>query len=218
MSDQPSLVTQQHFDYIAAHTQGDDEFLIELKRDALAQGLPAIWIGPAQASFMAIQLRVAGARRVVEVGTLGGYSAITMARALPAEGHLHTIEIDPHHADFAESWIARSDVASKITVHRGSGDDCLAELPDDSFEAMFLDADKAGYASYLQAGLRLLRGGGLVMADNAFAFGQLFHETPTDPEANAVKAFNEVLASCPDVSGVIVPVGDGLWVGVRGPR
>ncbi len=218
MSDQPSLVTQQHFDYIASHTQGDDEFLVELKRDALAQGLPAIWIGPAQASFMAIQLRLAGARRVVEVGTLAGYSAITMARALPADGHLETIELDPHHADFAERWIARSDVAEKITVHRCSGDEGLATLPDDSFDAMFLDADKGGYASYLQAGLRLLHEGALVMADNAFAFGQLFDETPTDREAPAVKAFNEVMASCADVSGVIVPVGDGLWVGVRGPR
>lgn len=218
MSDQPSLVTQQHFDYIAAHTQGDDEFLVELKQDALAQGLPAIWIGPAQASFMAIQLRLAGARQVVEVGTLAGYSAITMARALPADGHLDTIELDSRHADFAESWIARSDVAAKITVHRGSGDECLARLADDSFDAMFLDADKGGYASYLQAGLRLLKEGGLLMADNAFAFGQLFDEAPTDPEANAVKAFNEVMAGCGDVDGVIVPVGDGLWVGVRGPR
>jgi len=218
MSDQPSLVTQQHFDYIAARTQGDDEFLVELKRDALAQGLPAIWVGPAQASFMAIQLRLAGARRVVEVGTLAGYSAITMARALPEEGHLDTIELDSHHADFAESWIARSDVAHKITVHRGSGDECLARLDDQAYDAMFLDADKAGYASYLQAGLRLLREGGLLMADNSFAFGQLFDETPTDPEANAVKAFNEVMAQCGDVHGVIVPMGDGLWVGVRGPR
>lgn len=218
MSDQPSLVTQQHFDYIAARTECDDDFLIALKKDAVVMGLPAIWIGPAQASFMALQLRLCGARRVVEVGTLAGYSAITMARALPADGHLDTIELDPGHADFAERWIARSDVADKITVHRGSGDEVLATLPDDGIDALFLDADKSGYPGYLQAGLRLLRAGGLLMADNAFAFGQLFDEQPSDAEVPAMRAFNDVLARCGDVDGVIVPLGDGLWIGVRGPR
>jgi predicted O-methyltransferase YrrM len=217
MSDQPTLVTMQHFDYIAARTRPDDDFLVELKAAAAAAGLPPIWIGPAQASFMGILLRLCGARRVVEVGTLAGYSAITMARALPADGHLDTIELDPQRADFAEAWIARSDVAGKVSVLRGTGDACLAELADTSVDAMFLDADKAGYAGYLEAGLRILRPGGLMMADNAFAFGQLFDAQPTDREAAAVLAFNEVMAGCTEVDGVIVPMGDGLWVGVKNP-
>jgi O-methyltransferase len=166
---------------------------------------------------MGILLRLCGARRVVEVGTLAGYSAITMARALPADGRVDTIELDAARADFAEHWIARSDVADKVKVHRGTGDACLAEVADRSVDAMFLDADKSGYAGYLRAGLRILRPGGLLMADNAFAFGQLFDEQPSDPEAGAVRAFNDVMAECTEVDGAIVPVGDGLWVGVMDP-
>jgi predicted O-methyltransferase YrrM len=175
--------------------------------------------GPAQASLMQILLRAAGARTVVEVGTLAGYSAIAMARALPPDGHVHTIELEPAHADFAERWVARSDVAGRVTVHRGPGAEVLPRLPllPGAADAIFLDADKGGYPVYLEHGLRLVRPGGLILVDNAFAFGQLFDVAPTDREVGAVRAFNETMAAEARVQSVIVPIGDGLWVGVRLP-
>jgi caffeoyl-CoA O-methyltransferase len=214
MSEDATLVTARHFAYLTERTADEGPFLRDLKQAARAAGIPAIWIAPAQASFMQVLLRLCGARRVVEVGTLAGYSAIAMARALPADGHVDTIELLPRHADFAESWIARSDVAGRVTVHRGTGLDVLARLRDGAYDAAFLDADKGNYPGYLRHALRLLRPGGLVMVDNAFAFGQLFDERPSDREAPAVRAFNELMAREPRVQAVIVPLGDGLWVGV----
>jgi caffeoyl-CoA O-methyltransferase len=152
---------------------------------------------------------------VVEVGTLAGYSAIAMARALPREGRVRTIEIETKHADFAERWIARSDVAGKIEVHRGPGAEVLARFAADSADAAFLDADKGSYPIYLKECLRIVRQGGLIMVDNAFAFGQLFDPKPTDREVPAVRAFNEVMAQTHGVHSIIVPFGDGLWVGVK---
>jgi caffeoyl-CoA O-methyltransferase len=119
------------------------------------------------------------------------------------------------HADFAERWIAKSDVARKVEVHRGAGADVLKTFSDESADAAFLDADKAGYPVYLREVLRILRPRGLVMVDNAFAFGQLFDEKPADREAPAVKAFNDLMARETRLQSVIVPLGDGLWVGVK---
>src|SRR5262249_38654307 len=164
-----------------------------LKRAAAASGIPPIAISPAQASLMQILLKASGAKRVVEVGTLGGYSAIWMARALPKDGRVTTVEISPKHADFARSWIAKSDVAGKVEVITGDARAVLPDLATDSADAAFLDADKVSYPVYLDQCLRIVRRRGLIMVDNAFAFGQLFDPTPTDREAPAIKAFNEIV-------------------------
>jgi len=214
MSENPTLVTAEHFRYLAARTVQEDAFLRELKQAARAAGIPAIWIAPEQASFMQILLKLRGARHVVEVGTLAGYSAIAMARALPPDGRVHTIELDPKHADFAQHWVARSDVAAKVLVHCGAGQTVLPTLPSGWADAVFLDADKAGYKEYLHECRRILRSNGLVMVDNAFAFGQLLDPQPTDREVGAVREFNDYMAQSHDLHSIIVPLGDGLWVGV----
>src|SRR5436309_11671569 len=113
MSDVSTEVGNEHFRYIAERTTPEDEFLRDLKKAAAAAGIPSIWIAPEQASFMRILLKAARAREVVEVGTLAGYSAICMARALPADGHVRTIELDPKHAEFTELWIESSDVSER---------------------------------------------------------------------------------------------------------
>jgi caffeoyl-CoA O-methyltransferase len=127
---------------------------------------------------------------------------------------VRTIELLDAHADFAEEWAAKSDVADKVEVLRGAGADVLPTLAADSADACFLDADKSGYVAYLEECLRIVRPGGLFLVDNAFAFGQLFDERPTDREAPAVRAFNEHMAGVEALQSVIVPMGDGLWVGV----
>ncbi len=218
MSDSSTRVTAAHFEYIAARTRGDDAFLLRLKEAALVEGIPAIWIATEQASFMQILLRLARARDVIEVGTLAGYAAIAMARALPAEGRVRTIEVSPKHAAFARAWIARSDVADKVEVLEGDARGVLETMRDASADAMFLDADKSSYPIYLAQSLRILRPGGLVMVDNAFAFGQLLDERPTDRDVAAVRAFNDRMAATQGLDSVIVPIGDGLWVGVKRER
>ena len=215
MSEESSVVTAEHFRYVAERTLPDDAFLKELKQAAKAEGIPPISIAPEQASFMQVLLKAARVKDVVEVGTLAGYSAIAMARALPPGGRVRTVEFSQKHADFAEAWIAKSDVADRVTVHRGAGADVLPGFAADSADAMFLDADKGNYPLYLEHALRIVRAGGLILADNAFAFGELFHTSPRDREVQAVRAFNDVMAAEARVHGVIVPIGDGLWVGVK---
>jgi len=138
-----------------------------------------------------------------------------LARALPRDGRVRTLEVSDRHADFAERWIARSDVAGRVEVHRGRGADVLPRFGDDSADAAFLDADKASYALYLEQCLRIVRVGGLIAVDNAFAFGQLFDAEPRDRDVPAIRAFNDRLAAEPRLQGVIVPLGDGCWVGTR---
>ena len=215
MSDSSSLVTAEHFRYIAERTTREDAFLADLKRAAASEGIPPIWVAPEQASLMQILLRLHGARDVVEVGTLAGYSAIAMARALPEGGLVRTIELNPKHAEFARRWVARSDVAPRVVVHVGGGMEILPGFAPASADAAFLDADKGSYPLYLEQCLRIVRRGGLIMADNAFAFGQLLDPHATDREVPAVRAFNDVMAREQRLQSVIVPIGDGLWVGVK---
>ncbi|MBI1797195.1 MAG: O-methyltransferase [Candidatus Eisenbacteria bacterium] len=214
MSETSTLVGAEHFRYVAERTTREDEFLRELKRAAIAEGIPQIWVAPEQGSFMQILLRAARARDVVEVGTLAGYSAIWMARALPEGGRVRTIELEPKHADFAERWIAKSDVAGRIEVLRGAGMDVLKTFAADSADVAFLDADKSSYAKYLAECLRIVRRGGLILVDNAFAFGELFGAA-TREDVATVRAFNERMAKTRELQSIIVPLGDGLWVGVK---
>lgn len=215
MSEQSTPVDERLFQYIESHTTPEDEYLVRLKAEARKAGLPAIWISPGQAAFLQILLRAARARSVVEVGTLAGYSAIAMARALPDDGRVTTIELEAAHATFAEHWIGRSNVADRIRLLRGAASDVLRTLPDDSADVVFLDADKPSYPLYLREALRILHRGGLVLADNALAHGELFEAKPASEGAAAMKAFNEVMVKERALQSVIVPLGDGIWVGVR---
>lgn len=215
MSNESITVTKRHFAYLAERTRGEDAFLRDLKAAALEAGLPPIWISPEQASLLQILLKLRGAKTAVDVGTLAGYSAVWLARALPPDGHVHTIEVNPAHAAFAKEWIAKSDVAGRITVHVGDAREVLKTFGDASADAVFLDADKRGYPAYLAEGLRILRPRGLVLADNAFAFGELFSDAPKDSETEAVREFNELMANTPGLHGIIMPIGDGCWVAVK---
>lgn len=214
MSSSPTEVTNALFDYVRAHTAPEDPFLIALKNAARAAGIPPIWIAHEQARFLQVLLRAARAAQVVEVGSLAGYSAIAMARALQPGGRVRTIELLPERAAFAREWIARSDVAGAVEVLCGSGAEILPQIADHSCDACFIDADKRGYPLYLEHALRIVRPGGLVLVDNAFAFGQLLDEHPSDSDVPHVRAFNELMARNDRLDQVIVPVGDGLWVSV----
>lgn len=214
MSKDSTPVGREQFAYIAAHTAAEGTFLRDLRRAAAAAGLPEIHIAPEQASLLQILLRLCRAREVVEVGTLGGYSAIAMARALPPDGRVRTIELEPAHAAFAREWIGRSDVAGRIEVLVGDAHAVLPGLPAQSADAVFLDADKQGYVAYLQQALRLLRPGGLLLADNVLAHGRVL-DAAGGETAVAIRAFNDAVTASPELQAIIVPIGDGCLVGVR---
>lgn len=209
-------ISSRHLEYVADRTQSDDTFLMELKQAAEDAEIPAIWISPAQASFLEVLFAASRVRRVVEVGTLAGYAAIRMARGTTDDGRVDTIELDPQRAEFAEAWVARSDVAHKVRVHRGDARDVLATFEDGCADAMFIDADKDGYDHYLDEAMRIVRTGGLVLVDNAFAFGELFaDDVEPGGSVEKIRKVNDRIAAMPDLRAIIVPFGDGCWVGVK---
>jgi caffeoyl-CoA O-methyltransferase len=175
------------------------------------EGIPAIQVGPSEGRLLHLLLRIAGAKKVVEVGTLVGYSAVHMARALGPGGHLWSIEYNPRHAEVARGNLAAAGLADRATVLVGAGRDVLPTLAGEApFDAVFIDADKDSYDHYGRWALEHLRPGGLVIGDNAYLFGQLLAD---DARARAMRAFHELVAAGCD--SVCVPTPDGLVVGIK---
>jgi len=191
----------------AAHDAGLESAFTSPDRDKM----PAIQVGKSEGRLLELLVRLVGARRAVEVGTLAGYSAIRIARALPADGRLWTIEVMPDHAEVARRNIAAAGLANKIEVVLG---DAMAVLPDlekhGPFDAVFIDADKERYDQYGRWSARALRPGGLLVGDNAFLFGNLLEDTPA---GKAMRRFHEEAAAAFD--SVCVPTPDGLLVGLK---
>jgi predicted O-methyltransferase YrrM len=201
-------------DYLAALFAPEDATLLALREEADRSGLPPIAISPDEGRLLQVLLRAVGARRVLEVGTLGGYSAIWMARALPPGGSVLTLEIEPSHAEFAQRHIARAGVADRVEVRVGRALDLLPALDGERFDAVFLDADKEPLPTYFDWALRLLRPGGLLIADNALWGGRVLDERVDDDATRAVREFNRRLATDPRVTGIVVPTHDGVGIGV----
>jgi caffeoyl-CoA O-methyltransferase len=178
---------------------------------AVPDGIPAIQVGPSEGRFLNLLMRIAGAKKVVEVGTLVGYSAIQMARALPAGGKLWSVEFEPKHAEVARANITAAGVADRGEVLVGAGVDVLPTLVGHGpFDAVFIDADKVNYAAYGAWAIANLRKGGLVIGDNAYLFGEL---TDDNDRARAMRSFHEQVAAACD--SVCLPTPDGLVVGVK---
>lgn len=177
-------------------------------------GLPDIAISPDEGKILAVLLTAVGARRVLEIGTLGGYSGVWMARALPADGVLTTIEAEPRHAATARRAFERAGVAPRVQLVEGRALDVLPTLSP-GYDAVFVDADKEPLEQYYQHALRLLRRGGLLLCDNAFFNGRVTDARDMAPDIQGVRAFNRTAASDPRLVATVVPVRDGLVVGVK---
>lgn len=201
-------------DYIAALFAPEDDVLRALREEADRSGLPPISIPPETGRLLQFLLRAVGARRVLEVGTLGGYSAIWMARALPADGRVLSLEIDPARAEFARRHIARAGLGRAIEVREGPALQLLPALDGERFDVVFLDADKEPLPTYFDWAIRLLRPGGLVIADNALRGGRVLDAGDDDPDVRGVRELNRKLAADPRVTGLVLPIGDGVAVGV----
>jgi caffeoyl-CoA O-methyltransferase len=175
------------------------------------EDMPAIQVGPEEGRLLTLLMRMAGARRAVEVGTLAGYSAIRIARGLAPDGHLWTCELEAKHAAVARANLAAAGLADRVTVVEGPARETLASLEEHGpFDAVFLDADKEGYADYGRWATRHLRAGGLLLADNVYLFGHLLEDTPT---AANMRRFHEEAAANYDT--VCIPTPDGLLMGIK---
>lgn len=201
-------------DYLSRQFGAEDELLASLREEADRTGLPPISIPPSTGGLLQLLARSIGARTILEVGTLGGYSAICLARALPEDGRLLTLEQNPEHAAFARRWIERAGLSSRVEVREGTALDTLPSLDGEAFDLVFLDADKEPLPRYLDWALRLLRPGGMVVADNALWGGRVLDESVNDPATLALREFNRRLAADPRLTSTIIPMGDGVAVGL----
>ena len=172
-----------------------------------AANLPAIDVSPSQGKLLQLLAETQRAHRILEIGTLGGYSTINLARALPPDGKLITLELDPHHAEVALANIAHAGLAHAVELRLGPALDSLAQLHAEQvepFDLIFLDANKDGYPDYLTAALKLARPGTLILADNVIRDGEVIDATSTDPNVQGVRRFLELLAADPRISSTAV--------------
>jgi predicted O-methyltransferase YrrM len=201
-------------DYISALFAPEDQLLASLREEADRTGLPPIAVSADEGRLLQVLLTSIRARRVLEVGTLGGYSAIWMARALPEDGELISIEIEPKHAEFARRYLERAALRDKVHVRVGRALDVLPSLDGEQFDAVFLDADKEPMPNYFEWALRLLRPGGLLIADNTLWGGKVFDDAEQDEKTTAVREFNRRMATDPRILSILVPTHDGVAIGV----
>ena len=160
-------------------------------------GLPAIAVAPNQGRFLMILAQAIGARSILEMGSLGGYSTIWLARALPADGKLITLEADAKHAEVARANIARAGFADKVELRLGKALDTLPAIAAEGlgpFDLIFIDADKGNYPGYLEWALRLSRPGTLIIGDNVVRDGKVIDAADTDPSVQGVRRMNEIIA------------------------
>ncbi|MBA3889971.1 MAG: O-methyltransferase [Gemmatimonadaceae bacterium] len=205
-------------EYVGALFAPEDAVLLALRDDADRAGLPPISISPDTGRLLQVLIRATGARRILEVGTLGGYSAIWMARALPADGRLVTIEHDAGHAAFAREHIAAAGLSHVVDVQEGQALQLLPAFDGEEFDLVFLDADKEPLPTYLEWALRLVRPGGAIVADNALWGGRVLDERERDDATLGVREFNRRLATDPRLTSIIVPTHDGVAIGIVGQR
>lgn len=192
----------------------EDEVLTAVRERHQEEGLPDIWISPEEAKIIAVLLTAVGAARVLEVGTLGGYSGVWMARALPPGGRLVTIEVDERRAQVARRAFEEAGVADRVELIVGAALDVLPALAG-PFDAVFLDADKAPLPAYLDHALRVLRRGGLLLCDNTFLDGRVVEEGSKDSDVRGMREYNARVARDPRLSAAVIPVRDGLCVAVK---
>ena len=202
--------------YLREHFAIEDGVLTTIRENIAARGLPQISINPEDGRFLEFIVAASGARLALEIGTLGGYSGTWIARGLPDDGRLITIEINPEHASVAEHNFRLAGLAERVDIRVGDAHQLLPELSTEGpFDFVFIDAEKMGYPTYLDWALENLQLGGIVAGHNAFGHGAVVTEEDTNERNEALRAFNRRLAEDPHLISLIFPAGDGMAVAVR---
>lgn len=184
-----------------------DPALENALRRSREAGLPEINVSATEGKLLRMLAEMVGAKRILEIGTLGGYSAIHLARALPENGALISLELDERHADVARENVAEARLAKQIDVRVGDARELLAGMAENGegpFDLVFIDADKGGYPEYLGWALRLSRPGSLILGDNAIRGGSVLD--PGDESSRAIREFNEKLARDPRLTSLVLPL------------
>ncbi|HLE16536.1 MAG TPA: O-methyltransferase [Anaerolineales bacterium] len=211
-----TVYNDQVSQYITRIFAGEDEALQLAREDSLRLGLPGISIKPEEGRFLQFLVRACGVRLALELGTLGGYSGIWIARGLLPGGRLISIDKDLKHADVARAHFAAAGLDDRVEVRVGEAGALLPLLSHEGpFDFVFIDADKPGYPLYFEWAVENTRPGGVIAAHNAFRRGSVTGQAPEDEFTPIMRAFNARLASDPRLISTIYPAGDGTLLSVK---
>jgi caffeoyl-CoA O-methyltransferase len=201
--------------YASDHSRRPDDIQLELQAVTSDRtgGLAVMQIGDDQATFMEILVRAMGARHALEIGTFTGYSALAVARGMGAEGRLLCLDVSEEWTSIARQYWQKAGVDDRIELRLGPAIDTLRSLPKtEQFDFAFVDADKPAYPDYYEEVVPRLRRGGLLLADNTLQGGRVIDESARDPSTEAIRSFNDRVASDDRVCTVLLPIGDGVTV------
>jgi predicted O-methyltransferase YrrM len=199
-------------DFFTQHLLPADDALSAAMETSVAEGLPPISVTPPQGKLLHLLARACNARRILEIGTLGGYSTIWLARALPSGGEVITLEIDAHHADVARRNLERAGLSNVVEIRMGAAADTLAEMTaegDEPFDFIFIDADKASSDVYFQAALALSHDGTVIVVDNVVRDGKVADADSIDEDIIGIRRMTERLANEPRVSATAIQTVGG---------
>ncbi|HSE98366.1 MAG TPA: class I SAM-dependent methyltransferase [Blastocatellia bacterium] len=201
--------------YAHDHTRQESELFQRLQKETFDRmAYPQMQVGRIEGQFLKMLVRLAGARRVLEIGMFTGYSALMMAEGLPEDGRLFTCDIDPKAEEMARRYFAESPHGHKIEIRMGPALETIATL-EGPFDMVFIDADKSNYSNYYEATLPLVRPGGLIVADNVLWSGKVLK--PEDEDTRAIVEFNRRVTADPRVENVCLTVRDGMMIAWKRP-
>jgi caffeoyl-CoA O-methyltransferase len=205
------VVAREAEEYAFDHTTPMSGLLEEIEHFTLtATPHPSMLTGRVEGRFLQLMAQLSGARNIVEIGTFTGYSAIAMAEALPHDGKILTIEHNPHYAKIAQDFFNRNPSGHKITLCVAEALQTLKTLPDAQTDLVFIDADKQNYPAYYEESMRILRAGGLILADNALWYGRIFD--PKDEDSRAMADFNRIVKADDRAEKLFLTIRDGIYL------
>ena len=214
MSNRTLSIDDRLYDYLCDVSINESELLRQLREETAQLEFAVMQISPEQGQFMSLLIKLMGAKRAIEIGTFTGYSSISVASAMPEDGKLICCDISPQWTSIAEKYWALAGLENKIDLYTQPADQTLQMLLDDgaeeSFDFIFIDADKQNYIKYYEMALRLLRKGGIIAVDNTLWSGAVADPENTEPGTRAIRRFNELIKQDDRVSKSLVTIGDGL--------
>ena len=215
MSNRTINLTDDVVDYVHRYGVREHPVLAALRVRTAPMAMASMQIGPDQGAFMALLVKLIGAKRILEIGTFTGYSSTAMALALPADGRILCLDVSREWTDIARQAWADAGVADKVELRLAPAAETLATLDADSFDLAFIDADKPGYDAYYEGCLRVVRPGGLILVDNVLWSGRVADPAEDDENTQIIRALNEKVAADERVDHVLLPLADGLTMARR---
>lgn len=210
MSSRTLNLTDELLAYVRRHGVREHPVLVRLRQDTAPMPMAQMQIAPEQGAFMALLVKLTGARSILEIGTFTGYSSTVMALALPPDGHITCLDVSEEWTDRAREAWRDAGVADRVDLRIGPAVDSLRDLRDDAFDLAFIDADKTGYDAYYEGCLRVVRPGGLILIDNVLQGGRVVDAAADDDSVIAIRALNAKIAGDERVEMTLLPLADGL--------